>query len=120
MLNPISEARYRKEGDDYRMCDLYRMDDRDWVNKWAQDVESLINLMPAYQINPDQWAPVIRNTSAGRNGAGSASAGVALALIREDASSAWDRLRKLGLGRIAPKVVSRVWRQIHVSVTSAT
>ncbi|QFY63530.1 SOS response-associated peptidase (plasmid) [Rhizobium grahamii] len=48
------------------MCNLYRMDDRDWVSKWAQDVESLINLMPAYQINPDQWAPVLRNTADGR------------------------------------------------------
>jgi len=44
------------------MCNLYRMDDRDWASKWAQDVESLINLMPAYQVNPDQLAPVIRNT----------------------------------------------------------
>ncbi len=33
------------------MCNLFRMDNRDWVNKWAQDAESLINLMPAYQIN---------------------------------------------------------------------
>lgn len=48
------------------MCNLYRMEDRDWVSKWAQDVESMINLMPAYQINPDQLAPVIRNTADGQ------------------------------------------------------
>lgn len=43
------------------MCNLYRMDDKDWVRKWAVDAESLINLMPAYQVNPDQSAPIIRN-----------------------------------------------------------
>lgn len=48
------------------MCNLYRMEDKDWVSKWAQDVESLINLMPAYQVNPDQMAPIIRNTANGR------------------------------------------------------
>jgi putative SOS response-associated peptidase YedK len=48
------------------MCNLYRMDDRDGVSKWAQDIESLVNLMPAYQVNPDQWAPVIRNTADGK------------------------------------------------------
>jgi hypothetical protein len=34
------------------MCNLYRMEDKDWVNKSAHGVESLINLMPAYQMNP--------------------------------------------------------------------
>ncbi|TCL66454.1 SOS response-associated peptidase [Rhizobium sp. BK251] len=48
------------------MCNLFRMDDRDWAAKWAQDAESLINLMPAYQVNPDQMSPVIRNTTDGR------------------------------------------------------
>ncbi|MBB2749753.1 UNVERIFIED_ORG: putative SOS response-associated peptidase YedK [Rhizobium aethiopicum] len=48
------------------MCNLYRMEDKDWVGKWAQDVESLINLMPAYQMNPDQMGPVVRNTADGR------------------------------------------------------
>jgi len=48
------------------MCNLYRMEDRDWVSKWAADVESLINLMPAYQMNPDQLGPIIRNTNNGR------------------------------------------------------
>jgi putative SOS response-associated peptidase YedK len=42
------------------------MEDKDWVSKWAQDVESLINLMPAYQMNPDQSGPIIRNTADGR------------------------------------------------------
>lgn len=48
------------------MCNLYRMEDRDWVSKWAQDVEILINLMPAYQMNPDQMGPILRNTADGR------------------------------------------------------
>lgn len=48
------------------MCNLYRMGDKDWVRKWAADVENLINLMPAYQVNPDQMAPIIRNTTDGR------------------------------------------------------
>lgn len=41
------------------------MEDKDWVSKWAQEAESLINLMPAYQINPDQSGPIIRNTADG-------------------------------------------------------
>ncbi|MDM9622003.1 hypothetical protein A6U87_20965 [Rhizobium sp. AC44/96] len=49
------------------MCNLYRMEDKDWVSKWAQDVESLINLMPVYQMNPDQMGPILRNTADGRN-----------------------------------------------------
>ncbi|WP_184395315.1 SOS response-associated peptidase family protein [Rhizobium sp. BK650] len=48
------------------MCNLYRMDARDWINKWAQDAESLANLMPAYQMNPDQMGPIVRNTADGR------------------------------------------------------
>ncbi len=34
-------------------------------NKWAQDVESLINLVPAYQMNPDKVRPIIRNIADG-------------------------------------------------------
>ncbi|MBY5356708.1 SOS response-associated peptidase [Rhizobium leguminosarum] len=48
------------------MCNLYRMEDRDWVAKLAQDAESLINLMPAYQMNPDQMGPIVRNTADGK------------------------------------------------------
>ena len=48
------------------MCNLYRMEDRDWVAKWAKDAESLINLMPAYQMNPDQMGPIVRNTTGGK------------------------------------------------------
>lgn len=40
-----------KEGD---VCNLYRMDAKDWVNKWAQDAE------------PDQMGPIVRNTADGR------------------------------------------------------
>ncbi|MGO6966604.1 SOS response-associated peptidase family protein [Rhizobium leguminosarum] len=48
------------------MCNLYRTEDKDWASKWAQDAESLINLMPAYQMNPDQAGPIVRNTADGR------------------------------------------------------
>ncbi|MGZ2385295.1 putative SOS response-associated peptidase YedK [Rhizobium brockwellii] len=48
------------------MCNLYRMEFKDWVLKWPQDAESLINLMPAYQMNPDQMAPIFRNTADGK------------------------------------------------------
>jgi len=48
------------------MCNLYRMEDKDWVAKWAQDAESMINLMPAYQMNPDQMGPIVRNTAGGK------------------------------------------------------
>ncbi|NRP90502.1 hypothetical protein GFPCMMHI_06429 [Ensifer adhaerens] len=48
------------------MCNLYRMEDKDWVSKWAQDAESMINLMPAYQMNPDQMGPIVRNTADGK------------------------------------------------------
>ena len=48
------------------MCNLYRMEDKDWVSTWAKDVESLINLMPAYQVHPDQMGPIIRNAADGR------------------------------------------------------
>jgi len=48
------------------VCNLYRMEDKDWVAKWAQDAESLINLMPAYQLNPNEMGPIVRNTADGR------------------------------------------------------
>lgn len=48
------------------MCNLYRMEDKDWVSQWAQDAESLINLMPAYQMNPDQMGPIVRNAADGK------------------------------------------------------
>ncbi|MGO7424638.1 SOS response-associated peptidase, partial [Rhizobium ruizarguesonis] len=48
------------------MCNLYRMDDKDWIRKWAIDAESMINLMPSYQLNPDQMGPIVRNTADGR------------------------------------------------------
>jgi putative SOS response-associated peptidase YedK len=48
------------------MCNLYRMDDIDWVRKWAIDAESTINLMPRYQMNPDQMGPIVRNTEDAR------------------------------------------------------
>ncbi len=48
------------------MCNLYRMEDKDWVSQWANDAERLINLMPAYQMNPDQIGSILRNTADGR------------------------------------------------------
>jgi putative SOS response-associated peptidase YedK len=48
------------------MCNLYRMTPKDWANKWAQDAESFINLMPSYEVYPDQMAPIIRNTADGK------------------------------------------------------
>ncbi len=42
------------------------MEDKDWIAKWAQDAESLINLMPAYQMTPDQMWPIARNTADGK------------------------------------------------------
>lgn len=39
---------------------------KDCVSKWAQDAESLIKLMPAYQMNPDQSGQIIRITTDGR------------------------------------------------------
>ncbi len=54
------------EGGAVHICNLYRMEDKDWVAKWAQDAESMINLMPAYQMNPDQMGPIVRNTADGR------------------------------------------------------
>ncbi|WP_457300722.1 hypothetical protein [Phyllobacterium sp. P5_D12] len=48
------------------MRSLHRMEDKDWFAKWVQDAESLINLMPAYEMNPDQMGPIVRNTAAGK------------------------------------------------------
>ncbi|WP_431319863.1 SOS response-associated peptidase [Rhizobium sp. YTU87027] len=81
------------------MCNLYRMDDRDWVNKWAQDAESLINPMPAYQINPDQWAPVIRNTSDGTRQLANCRWGLPSPpyMQRKAAEARAEKLRKKGL-----------------------
>ncbi|TBZ72583.1 SOS response-associated peptidase family protein [Rhizobium leguminosarum] len=45
---------------------LYRLEDKDWVRKWALDAESLINLMPAYQVNPNEMGTIVRNTPDGR------------------------------------------------------
>lgn len=48
------------------MCNLYRLDDKDWATRWARDAESLINPRPVYQMNPDELGPIIRNTPAGK------------------------------------------------------
>ena len=48
------------------MCNLYNLTPKDWANKWAQDAEGMVNLMPSYEVYPDQMAPIIRNTAAGK------------------------------------------------------
>jgi putative SOS response-associated peptidase YedK len=48
------------------MCNLYNLTPKDWANKWAQDAEGMVNIMPSYEVYPDQMAPIIRNTATGR------------------------------------------------------
>lgn len=48
------------------MCNLYRFNPKDWPNRWVQDAENLVNLMPSYEVYPDQTAPVLRNTPDGK------------------------------------------------------
>jgi putative SOS response-associated peptidase YedK len=48
------------------MCNLYHLTPTDWLNKWAQDAEGLVNLMPYYDVYPNRTAPIIRNTATGR------------------------------------------------------
>lgn len=48
------------------MCNLYRFNPKDWPNRWVQDAENLVNLMPSYEVYPDQTAPVLRNTAGGK------------------------------------------------------
>ncbi|NEH58127.1 SOS response-associated peptidase [Rhizobium leguminosarum] len=80
------------------MCNLYRMDAKDWVNKWAQDAERLINLMPAYQMNPDQVGPIVRNTADGRRQLAHARWGVPSPpkVIGEAVEKRADKLRQKG------------------------
>lgn len=80
------------------MCNLYRMEDKDWVRKWAQDAESLINLMPAYQMNPDQTGPIVRNTADGRKQLVHARWGVPSPphVIEEAVAKRAETLRKAG------------------------
>jgi putative SOS response-associated peptidase YedK len=71
------------------MCNLYRMEDKDWVSKWAQDAESFINLMPAYQMNPDQMGPIVRNTADGKKQLVHARWGLGATACRELPLGAW-------------------------------
>lgn len=51
------------------MCNLYRLDARDWAAKFAQDARSfdnLVNMMDAYEVYPDREGLILRNTAAGR------------------------------------------------------
>ena len=80
------------------VCNLYRMDARDWINKWAQDAESLVNLMPAYQMNPDQFGPIVRNTADGRKQLAHARWGLPspFFVIKEAVEARAEKLRKKG------------------------
>lgn len=81
------------------MCNLYRLEEHDWVSKWAQDAESMINLMPAYQINPDQIAPILRNTADGRKQLANTRWGLPSPIFvqRKAADTRAEKLRKKGL-----------------------
>lgn len=51
------------------MCNLYRLDARDWANKFAQDAQSfdnLVNMMESYEVWPDREGLILRNTASGR------------------------------------------------------
>jgi len=80
------------------MCNLYRMEDKDWVAKWALDAESMINLMPAYQMNPDQMGPILRNTADGRKQLVHARWGLPSPLfaLRQEAEKKAEKLRAKG------------------------
>lgn len=80
------------------MCNLYRMEDKDWVAKWAQDAESMVNLMPAYQMNPDQMGPIIRNTAEGKKQLIHARWGLPTPIFvqKKAAEERADKLRKKG------------------------
>ncbi|MFC5760497.1 SOS response-associated peptidase family protein [Rhizobium sp. GCM10022189] len=80
------------------MCNLYRMHAKDWVNKWAGDVASRVNLMPAYQMNPDQMGPIVRNTPDGSRELVHARWGVPspFFVIKEAAEARAKKLREKG------------------------
>ena len=51
------------------MCNLYRLDTKDWTRKFAIDAESfdnLVNIMDAYEVYPDRDGLILCNTAAGR------------------------------------------------------
>ena len=51
------------------MCNLYRLDARDWARKFAIDAQSfdtLINIMDEYEVYPDREGLILRNTPSGR------------------------------------------------------
>lgn len=51
------------------MCNLYRLEPRDWTIKFAQDAgafDNLVNIMESYEVYPDREGLIIRNTSDGR------------------------------------------------------
>jgi putative SOS response-associated peptidase YedK len=50
------------------MCNLYRLDARDWAYKFAMDAQSfdtLVNIMDEYEVYPDREGLIIRNTASG-------------------------------------------------------
>ena len=50
------------------MCNLYRLDPRDWSTKFVRDAqafENLVNIMDSYEVYPDREGLIIRNTVGG-------------------------------------------------------
>ncbi|CAN7155613.1 SOS response-associated peptidase family protein [Rhizobium sp. LjRoot254] len=51
------------------MCNLYRLDARDWTIKFVQDAQSfdnLVNMMDSYEVYPYREGLILRNTASGR------------------------------------------------------
>lgn len=51
------------------MCNLYRLDARDWTIKFVRDAEAfdnLVNMMDSYEVYPDREGLILRNTASGR------------------------------------------------------
>jgi hypothetical protein len=36
------------------MCNLHNLTPKEWANGWAQDAEPMVNIMPCYEVYPDQ------------------------------------------------------------------
>ncbi|TCL64142.1 hypothetical protein EV286_11577 [Rhizobium sp. BK251] len=48
------------------MYNPYRMDDKDWVSKLAQDGENWIDFMTARQMSRGEMGPIVRNSTDSR------------------------------------------------------
>ena len=51
------------------MCNLYRLNPRDWTINFVREAQSfanLVNMMDSYEVYPDREGLILRNTAAGR------------------------------------------------------